>query len=110
MDLPATTKRDNIASYSEKELAKLITTSSNEVGAILTDMTGALPGLKDQLKKVEAVVQSLPKDLDMGVSLLDLKAQFLLSYNELLLVYILMKLEGVDLKDHPLFASLVRAR
>lgn len=110
MDLPATTKRDNIASYSEKELAKLITASSNEVGAILTDMTGALPGLKDQLKKVEAVVQSLPKDLDMGVSLLDLKAQFLLSYNELLLVYILMKLEGVDLKDHPLFASLVRAR
>lgn len=55
-------------------------------------------------------MQSLPKDLDMGVSLLDLKAQFLLSYNELLLVYILMKLEGVDLKDHPLFASLVRAR
>ena len=47
---------------------------------------------------------------NMETLLLDLKAQFLLSYNELLLVYILMKLEGVDLKDHPLFASLVRAR
>ena len=108
--MPAITKKDNTASYSEKELTKLITSSSSEVVAILADMTSSLTGLKDQLKKVDSVVQSLPKDLDMGVSLLDLKAQCLLSYNELLLAYILLKLEGVDLKDHPLFASLVRAR
>lgn len=110
MDLPTVTKRNNKASYSEKELSKLISSSSNELGAILTDMTNLLPGLKEQMKKVEGIIASLPKDLDMGVSLLDLKAQFLLSYDELLLVYILMKLDGADLKEHPLFESLVRSR
>ena len=73
-------------------------------------MANLLPGLKEQMKKVEGIIVSLPKDLDMGVSLLDLKAQFLLSYDELLLVYILMKLDGADLKEHPLFESLVRSR
>ena len=59
---------------------------------------------------MEDVAKSLPSNLDNGISLFDLKSEFLLSYNQLLFIYMLQKLEGVDLKNHPLFESLVRSR
>ncbi|KNB45981.1 hypothetical protein JH06_0407 [Blastocystis sp. subtype 4] len=76
----------------------------------MADILTNLTTLKDQAKKIRDVVNQLPQSLENGVSLLDLKSQFMLSYNELLLVYLLLKIEGVDLQDHPLFASLVRER
>lgn len=94
----------------EKELAKLVTSNSSEVSSILADILNQLPALKEQAKKIAELANDLPDSLDNGISMLDLKSQFLFSYNELLLVYMLMKVEGVDLKDHPLFASLVRER
>lgn len=94
----------------EKELAKLVTSNSSEVSSILADILNQLPALKEQAKKIAELANDLPDSLDNGISMLDLKSQFLFSYNELLLVYMLLKVEGVDLKDHPLFASLVRER
>ena len=73
-------------------------------------MALSIAALKEQMKKVEDIVSSLPSSLENGVSLLDLKSEFLLSYNQLLYTYILQKLEGADLKNHPLFESLVRSR
>ena len=88
----------------------MILNKSPEVTSILSEVMNQLPALKEQMKKVEDVVNSLPSKLDSGVSLLDLRSEFLLTYNQLLFVYMLQKLEGADLKDHPLFESLVRAR
>ena len=102
--------KDNISSYSEKELSKFISNNKAEVLSILTDISTQLPNLQSQIEKFDTLVQLLPASLSNGLSLLDLKSQFLLSYNEYLLVYMLMKLEGVDLQSHPLFASLVRFR
>ena len=110
MEFPTKELKDNTSSYSEKELTKLISSKSPEVTSILTEIMSHLPALKEQLKKVEDVVDSLPSNLDNGVSLFDLKSEFLLSYNQLLFVYMLQKLEGADLKSHPLFESLVRSR
>ena len=94
----------------EKELSKLISSSSGEVSSILADILNQLPALKEQAKKLAELADNLPESLDNGISLLDLKSQFLFSYNELLMVYMLLKTEGVDLKEHPLVASLVRER
>ena len=86
-------------------ISKLMTISRMEAGKII--MTEQDINVNSMLCDV---VNQLPESLENGVSLLDLKAQFMLSYNELLLVYMLLKIEGVDLHDHPLFASLVRER
>ena len=94
----------------EKELSKLISSSSGEISSILADILNQLPALKEQAKKLAELADNLPDSLDNGISLMDLKSQFLFSYNELLMVYMLLKTEGVDLKEHPLFASLVRER
>lgn len=102
--------KDNISSYSEKELSKFISNNKAEVLSILTDITTQLPNLQSQIEKLNSLVQSLPPSFANGLSILDLKSQFLLSYNEYLLVYMLMKLEGIDLQSHPLFESLVRSR
>ena len=110
MKFPTQSLKDNTSQYSEKELQKLISSKSPEVTAILTEIISRLPALKEQMKKVEDIVSSLPSSLENGVSLLDLKSEFLLSYNQLLYTYILQKLEGADLKNHPLFESLVRSR
>lgn len=110
MEFPTQSLKDNTSQYSEKELQKLISSKSPEVTAILTEIISRLPALKEQMKKVEDIVSSLPSSLENGVSLLDLKSEFLLSYNQLLYTYILQKLEGADLKNHPLFESLVRSR
>ena len=110
MKFPTQSLKDNTSQYSEKELQKLISSKSPEVTAILTEINSRLPALKEQMKKVEDIVSSLPSSLENGVSLLDLKSEFLLSYNQLLYTYILQKLEGADLKNHPLFESLVRSR
>ena len=110
MEFPTQSLKDNTSQYSEKELQKLISSKSPEVTAILTEIISRLPALKEQMKKVEDNVSSLPSSLENGVSLLDLKSEFLLSYNQLLYTYILQKLEGADLKNHPLFESLVRSR
>ena len=91
-------------------MSKLISSSSGEVSSILADILSQLPALKEQAKKLAELAENLPESLDNGISLLDLKSQFLFSYNELLMVYMLLKTEGVDLKEHPLFASLVRER
>ena len=110
MKFPTQSLKDNTSQYSEKELQKLISSKSPEVTAILSEIISRLPALKEQMKKVEDIVSSLPSSLENGVSLLDLKSEFLLSYNQLLYTYILQKLEGADLKNHPLFESLVRSR
>ena len=110
MEFPTQSLKDNTSQYSEKELQKLISSKSPEVTAILTEIISRFPALKEQMKKVEDIVSSLPSSLENGVSLLDLKSEFLLSYNQLLYTYILQKLEGADLKNHPLFESLVRSR
>ena len=110
VEFPTKELRDNTSSYSEKELNKLISSKSPEVTSILTEIISHLPALKEQLKKVEDVANSLPSNLDNGISLFDLKSEFLLSYNQLLFVYMLQKLEGADLKNHPLLESLVRSR
>ena len=110
MEFPTQSLKDNTSQYSEKELQKLISSKSPEVTAILTEIISRLPALKEQMKKVEDIVSSLPSSLENGVSLLALKSEFLLSYNQLLYTYILQKLEGADLKNHPLFESLVRSR
>lgn len=110
MNVPENKWKDNTSSLSDKELTKLVSSNANEVSAIMADILAHLTTLKDQAKKVRDVVNQLPESLENGISLLDLKAQFMLSYNELLLVYMLLKIEGVDLHDHPLFASLVRER
>lgn len=110
MEFPTQSLKDNTSQYSEKELQKLISSKSPEVTAILSEIISRLPALKEQMKKVEDIVSSLPSSLENGVSLLDLKSEFLLSYNQLLYTYILQKLEGADLKNHPLFESLVRSR
>ena len=110
MKFPTQSLKDNTSQYSEKELQKLISSKSPEVTAILTEINSRLPALKEQMKKVEDIVSSLPSSLENGVSLLDLKSEFLLSYNQLLYTYIMQKLEGADLKNHPLFESLVRSR
>ena len=103
------TLKDNISSFSEKELSKFISSKSAEVASILADVNAQFPALQEQIKKISSLVKSCPS-FSNGVSLLDLKSQFLLSYNEYLLVYMLLKLEGIDLKEHPLFESLVRFR
>lgn len=110
MEYPTKELKDNIKAYTEKELNKLLSSKSPEVTSILSEIMTHLPALKEQIKKVEDVVDSLPSSLDNGVSLLDLKNEFLLSYNQLLFIYIMQKLEGADLKSHPLFESLVRSR
>ena len=110
MEFPTQSLKDNTSQYSEKELQKLISSKSPEVTAILSEIISRLPALKEQMKNVEDIVSSLPSSLENGVSLLDLKSEFLLSYNQLLYTYILQKLEGADLKNHPLFESLVRSR
>ena len=110
MDIPESKWKDNTSSLTEKELSKLVSSNTNEVSAIMADIVTNMTGLKEQAKKIRDVVNQLPPSLENGVSLLDLKSQFMLSYNELLLVYMLLKIEGVDLADHPLFASLVRER
>ena len=110
VEFPTKELRNNTSSYSEKELNKLISSKSPEVTSILTEIISHLPALKEQLKKVEDVANSLPSNLDNGISLFDLKSEFLLSYNQLLFVYMLQKLEGADLKNHPLLESLVRSR
>lgn len=110
MEFPTQSLKDNTSQYSEKELQKLISSKSPEVTSILSEIISRLPALKEQMKKVEDIVSSLPSSLENGVSLLDLKSEFLLSYNQLLYTYILQKLEGADLKNHPLFESLVRSR
>ena len=110
MDIPESIWKDNTSSLTEEELTKLVSSNINEVSAIMADILTNLTTLKDQAKKIRDVVNQLPQSLENGVSLLDLKSQFMLSYNELLLVYLLLKIEGVDLQDHPLFASLVRER
>ena len=110
MEFPTQSLKDNTSQYSEKELQKLISSKSPEVTAILSEIISRLPALKEQMKKVEDIVSSLPSSLENGVSLLDLESEFLLSYNQLLYTYILQKLEGADLKNHPLFESLVRSR
>lgn len=110
MEFPTQSLKDNTSQYSEKELQKLISSKSPEVTAILSEIISRLPALKEQMKKVEDIVSSLPSSLENGVSLLDLKSEFLLSYNQLLYTYILQKLEGADLKNYPLFESLVRSR
>ena len=109
MELPSVTLKDNVSSFSEKELSKFISSKSAEVTSILADISTQFPALQEQIKKIGSLVQTCPP-FSNGVSLLDLKSQFLLSYNEYLLVYLLLKLEGIDLKDHPLFESLVRFR
>ena len=110
MDIPESKWKDNTSSLTEKELTKLVSSNINEVSAIMADILTNLTTLKDQAKKIRDVVNQLPQSLENGVSLLDLKSQFMLSYNELLLVCLLLKIEGVGLQDHPLFASLVRER
>ncbi|CBK25017.2 uncharacterized protein [Blastocystis hominis] len=102
--------KDNTSSYSEKELSKFISNNKAEVLSILTDITTQLPNLQSQIEKLNSLVQSFPSSFTNGLSILDLKSQFLLSYNEYLLVYMVMKLEGIDLQSHPLFESLVRFR
>ena len=109
MELPSVTLKDNVSSFSEKELSKFISSKSAEVTSILADISTQFPALQEQIKKIGSLVQTCPP-FSNGVSLLDLKSQFLLSYNEYLLVYLLLKLEGIDLKEHPLFESLVRFR
>ena len=84
MEFPTQSLKDNTSQYSEKELQKLISSKSPEVTAILTEIISRLPALKEQMKKVEDIVSSLPSSLENGVSLLDLKSEFLLSYNQLL--------------------------
>ena len=110
MEIPELHLKDNTSGYKEKELNKLIQNKSPEVASILSEIKSLLPALNDQIKKVEEVVKSLPSNLDSGVSLFDLKSEFLLTYNQLLFVYMLQKLEGADLSNSPLFESLVRAR
>ena len=109
MELPSVTLKDNVSSFSEKELSKFISSKSAEVTSILADISTQFPALQEQIKKIGSLVQTCPP-FSNGVSLLDLKSQFLLSYNEYLLVYLLLKVEGIDLKEHPLFESLVRFR
>ena len=109
MELPSVTLKDNVSSFSEKELSKFISSKSAEVTSILADISTQFPALQEQIKKIGSLVQTCPP-FSNGVSLLDLKSPVLLSYNEYLLVYLLLKLEGIDLKDHPLFESLVRFR
>lgn len=110
MDIPTKEFKDNSSHYTEKELQKFISSKSPEVSSILSEIASQLPALKEQMKKVEEIVHSLPSNLESGISLLDLKSEFLMTYNQLLFVYMLQKVEGVNLKDHPLLESLVRSK
>ena len=110
MVAPETFWKDNTSAMKERELAKTVSSNAGEVSSILADILAQLPALKDQSKKVLDLASNLPDDLSNGISLLDVKSQFLFSYDELLLTYLLLKVEGADLSSHPLFASLVRER
>ena len=101
-------------------LKQIIERDSSEMNTILDEYQKAMEQLQTKLKPVldkvkasrEAIESGKEPDIETkhGMSYLEMKYNLMVSYCSFLSFYLLLKLEGKDVSNHPVISKLVHIK
>ncbi|KAK8791873.1 hypothetical protein WA158_005250 [Blastocystis sp. Blastoise] len=100
----------DISKLTESELKNIIKTESPELLVMLKDIQTKVTDLRNEFNVLKKNVEKDTRLTSEGVSFIELKDQLMLNYCILMTMYLLLKAEGVEVKEHPVIKQLVRTK
>eukprot|EP00331_Platyophrya_macrostoma_P029725 CAMPEP_0176456500 /NCGR_PEP_ID=MMETSP0127-20121128/31325_1 /TAXON_ID=938130 /ORGANISM="Platyophrya macrostoma, Strain WH" /LENGTH=502 /DNA_ID=CAMNT_0017846471 /DNA_START=43 /DNA_END=1551 /DNA_ORIENTATION=+ len=100
-------KIKELEKLTDPQKIELIKKESPELLSVLTDFKKSLKEVKNKFLPLLSYLRNKKFKISEGISYLDVKFELLLSYCMNLAFYILIKLQGKTIKDHPVLRRLV---
>ena len=95
---------------SSEQINQMIANDSPEFGILVKDFLASLDMLNNKLKPILEKADRKQIETKHGMTYLEMKYNLLLSYCTFLSFYLLMKLEGKQVSDHPVIFKLTHIK
>lgn len=98
--------KSDLSGLSRDELMEVMYSSAPELVGLLGELNDALQQLEQEVEPLLSKVQKKPTKKE-GMHYLEVKRLLLLTYGQAITYYLLLKSEGLQVKDHPVIERLV---
>ncbi|KAL5574728.1 hypothetical protein UlMin_016427 [Ulmus minor] len=102
--------KKDLNALSKEELMDVLFSSAPELVGLLSEFNDAIGHLESKVDPLLNKVKNGELILEGGIRYLELKKFLLLSYCQAIVFYLLLKSEGLSVRDHPVLGRLVEIR